>query len=518
MYRVLLVDDEPLILSGLKFMLNWENAGCTLAGTARNGRQALDLICTLNPDIVIADINMPVMNGLELLKEVQKDRPYVAFIMLTNLQEFGLIQEALRLGAVDYLVKTQLDENTLSEGLSRACARAGEYRRAALADAVRQDTERESEKLLESAVKRLFGKIPLADIHRNALRECGVWDAYGAAEVRLPPSDESADELCRLFRWESEMAENLAVTFFRRHIAVKTEEPCLLLLYWVNPGDSQTFAEKLTAVSCDVIGTEPCIFLCGPYIGEQSVGLCGEHLDALRKYQYLTGENMLFFEDIPQIQYLPIAPVGISSRLEAELNSRSSSACELLLERLIDKASSTPHEKDEMLWLCGELYSVAHKVFSSLPGNHFFSDETAGTAEIGRLRTRELAVNWLKKLKNELVALLEPSSPGHWELLDKARRYVTDNIGKRILLKDAANAACISPAYLSALFKKEYGQNFVDFVNQTKIKRACEMIEQGNYRINEIGYMLGFENADYFSKVFRRHTGMTPTDYQHHHD
>ena len=82
------------------------------------------------------------------------------------------------------------------------------------------------------------------------------------------------------------------------------------------------------------------------------------------------------------------------------------------------------------------------------------------------------------------------------------------------LLQDAADYVCISPGYLSALFKKQYNQNFVDYINEVKTNRVCELIREGKYRIYEISYMLGFENAYYFTRVFKRHTGMTPTEYQ----
>ena len=88
------------------------------------------------------------------------------------------------------------------------------------------------------------------------------------------------------------------------------------------------------------------------------------------------------------------------------------------------------------------------------------------------------------------------------------------HVDERILLQEAAAAAGLSPSYLSALFKKEYNQNFMDFVNETKMRRACQLIREGKYRIYEISYMLSFENAYYFTRVFRRHVGMTPTEYQ----
>lgn len=101
-----------------------------------------------------------------------------------------------------------------------------------------------------------------------------------------------------------------------------------------------------------------------------------------------------------------------------------------------------------------------------------------------------------------------------FDVMEKAQNYIFKNIDKRILLQDVADHINISPNYLSALFKKQYNQNFVDYVNMEKMKRACELIQGNKYLIYEISYMLGFENAYYFTKVFKRHIGCTPTEYQ----
>ncbi len=105
MYRILIVDDETIILSGIKFLVDWEKYDCTIADTARNGQDALEKIRLCVPDIVLCDINMPVMGGIELLRTVDAEFPSVVFIMLTNLQEFDLAKDAIRYRAVDYLTR-----------------------------------------------------------------------------------------------------------------------------------------------------------------------------------------------------------------------------------------------------------------------------------------------------------------------------------------------------------------------------------------------------------------------------
>ena len=120
MLRILLVDDEPLVLIGLQGMLEWEKLGYTVCGTARNGKLALELIEREKPDIVIADVKMPVMDGLTLARHLPgAQRPLPAFIMLTSFEEFDYIKQAMGAGVVDYLVKLDLTPENLQTALPR---------------------------------------------------------------------------------------------------------------------------------------------------------------------------------------------------------------------------------------------------------------------------------------------------------------------------------------------------------------------------------------------------------------
>ena len=120
MYRIIIIDDEPLILAGIASLILWENYECTIVGKATNGPSAYDMIMELHPDIVITDIRMPVLSGLELVEKCKENGCNFAFIVLTNLEEFHLVKKALSLGASDYLVKIDLSEEALVNALERA--------------------------------------------------------------------------------------------------------------------------------------------------------------------------------------------------------------------------------------------------------------------------------------------------------------------------------------------------------------------------------------------------------------
>ena len=123
MTRVFLVDDEPLVLIGMQGMLDWAALGCEVAGTARNGAEALRLIPDARPDVVISDIRMPVLDGFGLAEALrQQDAALPALIMLTSYEEFDYVKRSMQFGAVEYLIKMELTAETLTAALERAKA------------------------------------------------------------------------------------------------------------------------------------------------------------------------------------------------------------------------------------------------------------------------------------------------------------------------------------------------------------------------------------------------------------
>jgi two-component system response regulator YesN len=411
MYRVLLVDDEPLMLSRIKRLVDWGANDCLVVATASNGVEALEKLNQLGPDLVICDIAMPGFSGLELLKWANAEYPDMVFIMLTNHADFELARESLRYRAVEYLIKNNLEQETVEKALARAVT---ERKNRNKLHSVSETDEYIQAKQRQNRIRNILTRYLQADEKLKPddmalLTEEGMLSRFAFAFIPLnftvipEYSTISEDERHNLFEWETEIAERLASAFFPHvlllpHSTINTYIESLLLFVWGIPAEiwetgSAKFRERLIKTSGQLI------------------------------------------------------------RLGVDVLPSS------LYETL--KVLESPA-----------------KVIASLEKQYYFGKR--GT---------------------------------HSEILEKARQYIVDNVDKRILLQDVANCACISPGYLSTLFKKEHGQNMVDFINHTKIDRACDLLRTNKYRINEIADMLAFENAFYFTKVFRKHTGLTPSEY-----
>ncbi len=524
MYQVLLVDDEPIILSGIKYLIDWEKKHCQIADTVRNGKLALEKIRTLEPDIVICDISMPVISGTELLAIAAEESPDTVFIMLTNHPDFHLAQESLRFKAVDYLLKSHLTAETLEASLARACEERDKRTKLTRVELVDSYLREEEQRTLQIAVRRLTHAIDSKDSDLKetsaVLQRHGITRGWGMAHIPLDFSHTKSGEADlaetrRLADWEMDMLNKLADNLFPHHLLFCPNKLSqqLFLLCWGLPAEEWEqrmvqFSAKAQSASATITQTQLRVMATGFFTCPESLTECRRQLVLLQEYGYLEIEGV-FFREFQPVSFQPLNLLGFGGRLSAELRSKNPAGVCQLLERAESKICETVHEKSQAEWLCGEIcaaVSGAMNADSEIPLCHYW--------EQVQLLRRSQAVHWLTLLKNELAAQLEQYASGKQELIEKAKQYVLDNVEKRIMLQDVAEHVCISPGYLSALFKKMYNQNFSDYINHVKMERACELIQEGRYRIYEISDMLSFENAYYFSQVFKRHIGMTPTGYQ----
>ncbi len=523
MYHVLIVDDETIILSGIKFLIDWEKNDCTIVDTARNGKDALEKIRSCPPDIVLCDINMPVINGMELLSICNEEFPSIVFVMLTNLQEFSLARDAIRCRAVDYLLKVQLEAASLEESLHKAKLEAD--RRCRLSQTERpggSPQKNNRDQIGKACLEMLFSPDP--QVLRRAeelLYEAHMLDSFGMLYIpfgfdEMPQAAlTDANAKSSLTAWEKELAVRLSDSIFgSRYLFVETgQNDCLTMFVWGQGNDwekrTSLFSSKFASASMNITQARPIPLPTRCFFGKEQLVKCINAYFSLVEHFYLDAVSTpdQFSETRPNFE--PLGLTGIGSQLETELNSKNLTGCSVLLDRAITRLEHTVHQKSQAIWLCNELYRSAAKALGDIA---FL--ESDGYGEIENLMTRSQVVNWVKKLKNSLTELIWQEANLKSEPVERARQYVLNHIEDRLTLQDVANEVCISAGYLSTLFKKQYNQSFVSFINQAKVECACRLIREHKYLISEISYRLSFENAYYFARVFKKYTGMTPTEYE----
>lgn len=524
MYRLLLVDDEPLILSGIKFLLDWEKNDCQIIDTARNGQEALNKIRSLKPDIILCDINMPVMSGIDLLSTVSKEMPSVVFIMLTNLQDFDLVKSALQLKAVDYVVKSQLEAEALESSLSHAKEEWIARNRLVTVSHIENQEKMINELFLKELLLHPGSSLKVKEMS-NDLSLVFPVDSYALLYLIFDYNEKQERE--DLFRWEKEVVAAMSQKHFKNfHLfepdntqdslmllcsslpVHKEEYTCLIRQFYHK---LTSYSSNITQISVRIMGTE-----C--FHGPASLTECRNQLDTLIDYYYNLEEDFSVFYEIPTFSCQPLGLTGLSAYLLEAVRERSYSRCCSLFTKALSRIQGVHHQRSLAIWLCTDTYTAISEEFrNSIPSSQlstYFSQPETTLLQLERIHTRSQVTTWLEYLRDSTICVLEQMSSDRNSFIKAAMQYVEDHIEEHISLSDAADYVNISPAYFSSCFSKSCGQSFIDYVNSRKMEYACRLLRNHKCLIYEISYQLGFNNAYYFTKIFKRHVGMTPIEYQ----
>ena len=337
------------------------------------------------------------------------------------------------------------------------------------------------------------------------------------------------EEKARLMDWIQEMLVKTAQNVFEDDyllLDTGSSSASVLFVYRIyekNGADGEekwkkkveTFSRKLISSVKTVTQVECHVFYTGIHEGYDELKKCAGEYRRLMEQYYLGLAEPGGYMNGEEEMYQPLGLKGIGSELYHEIMQKNIKGIKDIMDNVETQIANTVHQKSQAIWLLNELNreaSAALSKFGIMETSAY--ERVSSIAVIESINTRKQVLGWLSMLRNTLIDVVgNGDMPGN-PLAEKARRYVLNNIESNISLQDTAEHVGVSAGYLSTIFKREYNQSFVDFVNATKIEHACRLLEEKELMVMEIAYRLGYENAYYFSKVFRKYMGMSPTDYQ----
>jgi two-component system response regulator YesN len=483
MYSVLIVDDEEPVLDSYEFMLKSANSrddGFVLAGKARSGYEALRMIHETEPDLVFMDINIPGLDGLAVIADVHKKFPNMVFVLSTAYERFDLAKRAIPLGVFAYLVKPVSKRTFLStlDDVREALAK-----RPADEDADREDPGHS-----------FFKKIIWQEMSEE------VWEDW--RERLALPSDKGIVFILELGedteKWCGKIAEQISYKYHCRYDAILNRG---LFLVSGN-ADRETLRTRLDAVLKDTL---PAALVRFRGIGELRRGpelyrSCNEALRELEEERQET--------DVRQWERLRIV-------------------------QLRRKIGAAPPEEVKKLFalLWGELFRIYDFTLAKakmIPVFMFLMDDCTGcyrdnaeasplfaaAEEIMAVPDMRRWESWVDEAfeKVLLQAALRRSNTFPVPLA-KAIEYVHAHYAEGIQLNDAAGAAQVSPAYLSRLFSEHCKVSFIDYVTELRIENAEKLLRESKMTVKEVAFAAGYQDPNYFSKIFRKLTGLSPTAY-----
>ncbi|MFP4977583.1 response regulator [Paenibacillus sp. CN-4] len=499
MYNVFLVDDEPFIIEGLYDIVAWDELGFGIAGHAENGRDALEKLKTIPADLLITDISMPSMNGLELIRRVREFQPDLKVIVLSGYDEFSYIKEGLNLGIENYLLKPiNLEEfrQTLKNvadklNATRADEEWSRYSTAVLKNNVMLRWVRSQigwEELKERA-----GLLEL-DVNRACL-QIALISTGGKPEV-----------------WE----DRLSVLPTANNVLFRDADDNLVVVHlFDDPADGAAGMQRLieTVKSGDSSG-RPRIAL--GTVEEAPAGAAVSYERAKRAQEYFTvypERTVLRFEELKfgsgeLKRYLP-ADWREYTRLVMAKNK------EELAEKIGGQFSGENMEglTPELLREIALEWTV---YFRSLikeirPGGENDSVTESFGFVLSAESVRELAEAVFSAAVRAVDLLeREVKSP----VVQQVLNHIHTSYNEDLSLKTLGAEYHIHPVYLGQLFHKEIGESFTEYMNRYRIEKAKEQLRSTHLKVHEIARNVGYWETGYFYKQFKKYVGISPTEFK----
>ena len=539
MYRVMIVDDEPLILAGIASLLDWKEYGCEISGKAANGQQALKLMEEQKPDIVITDIKMPGMDGIGFMKAV-KERGWddVIFILLTNLEEFSLARQALSLGAVEYLVKMELTEEKLADSLKLAMERREMKRKAEAAGTAVTVSREEAvrgyiEKLLTDG-GTFSGGASSGNAGEASAQNQG--EGYDSC-LRRPvlaiisfnygyegfSSDFTREDQKKVISFAENIIEQMLKGYFDHSCLVRRELNSLVLV--MSTDGIEDYREQIRSLGEKIISVVKDYFEVSVSVAvssrKESLGEFGallyEAMSATNHYFYHSLDPVVFYSEECETSARHTGSFHIGF-LKKDLSQAVALNDSGRLEEILDQVACLLREhnpsRQQAVNACANLYFFLSSFFED-GEEPDFPYEVNIMEKLGRLGTLGQIIQWINWFKEAVSGILERRRDTRVDkIAEMVREYVMEHYKERITLGQAAEALNISQGYLSTAFKKQSGESFTNYVSAIKIEKAKELIASHQYMMYEVSDLLGFDTPFYFSKVFKKVTGMSPKEYE----
>ncbi|MFC5402198.1 response regulator [Cohnella soli] len=532
MYKVIIVDDEAVVRLGLKNTIDWREHGFELIGDYANGREAWEAIELQKPELVISDISMPFMDGLELAGLIAAQYPYIKMIILTGFDEFEYAQQAIRLKVSDFILKpiTAKEMRTLLDRVKAEMDEETERREdlGRLKKQLNQSLPLLRERFLERLVAVGFGKSEITDrfsafsipvpVPLQLVMVADI-DDFGDRELL---SYEHDVEFLRFAAFDifKETLERDNVLIFRtreeRMVAIVSGEPNESLLYervFSMAEEVRHHIEKYLKFTVTIGIGRSCASpekLPDAYKSALSV------LD----YRFLLGKNrvlsILDFEDKPSTSIA--APMDWDRKLASAVKTGSLQEAYRLIEDGVAEMKASLASLEPCLVEVQKVALTLMNTIQELTADYKQSpiDWQMKLMDVYRFKTLDEVEAWLKEAVRSVVAAISDSR-NHLTIsqIRKAVEYIETNyMNDKMSLQDLCRHVLMSTSYFSLVFKQHTGETFIEYLTSVRVGKAKELLCGTSLKFYEIAEKVGYKDPNYFSILFKKNTGMTPKEYR----
>ncbi len=533
--KVFLVEDEYIVREGIKNNIDWEKNGYDFCGEASDGELAFPMISEKRPDIVITDIRMPFMDGIELSRMIKEEYPEIKIIILSGHEEFEYAKAAIQIGVEEYLLKP-INGDELLQVVNRVAQKIKEEN-----DSRETPQEGEGDENFEYAKRQLLSSLiddnaSLSDaleqgkkIHLNLMAQC-----YNIMMLKLQRKNKEQGFSQRIVELYKTMEEILEGQEGQSIMFDRAPEGKVIL--FMGSGEEEirrnmdVFAGRFREILPEY---EDVTYFGSVGVPVMRLRELGESYEAAShgfSYRFLTEPNQIvdnhtvFDQARDENKFsCSIGSVDIQNldkqKIESFLKGGEMDEIQFFVEEYMKKTGDAG--KNSMIF---RQYIVMDMFFAA---SHFLTQITDGREQLGEpfespeqmqkiVSDLGATVDYIKELFTKVMEVRDAQTTEHnSDVVENAKKYISDNYhDEELTLNTVAHEVNVSPNHLSAMFSQKTGQTFVKYLTDVRMHRAKELLKCTSKRSNEICEEVGYRDPHYFSHLFKKNVGCSPMQYR----
>ena len=483
MYRVLIVDDEKMIRMGMKNAIDWKKLGVDDVFTAASGNEALKILKEEGPEIMVTDIQMTEMTGLELIKAARESVPELRVIVLTGFDNFEYARESLRLQVQDFFLKP-IDEDDLFNAIEKQ---------------IKELKEQENKEQNQARVWRSQGSVVqmrLEQCMRNLVHTKADTEQQNDGKFRAM----TVKNVCM----SMVDSQNRGITF------VDDDGTIAIVCFEKDDDDSVLEQiEELSDVLKDEFEYKPKITVGSAVQGFENLAISYNDARYLLEHekkniqdiiQTMGAQNKkkIFWEIYAELRNIMISNIGTPDYVLKAFNT-------------FTKATESYNLSPSAVRRC--CFEIASSLIFS------YMEESCEVEE-GKLDALSKSLSSAGKeeaceiTRMFIEQLIENDEEDVHYTISNARHYIDEHLAEDISVSSIAESLYITPNYFSRLFKRITGEGCNEYIVRKRIEKAKSLLETTSIKTGKIAMMVGYRDTNYFSLAFKKHTGKSPTKYR----
>lgn len=532
MLNVILVDDEPLVRIAFKSFLDWEAHGFRFVGEFSNGKDALDQIKGLEADIIVTDIRMPVMDGLQLIREARVDQSDIVILVLSSYDDFHLVKEAYNYGIYDYILKTEMNPEQLEKLFAKVKDHIMDYRKKTNQHERLQKLYTHNKASLKEAFFKelIWGRAPNDEKLDFEIGQLGLLLKPKNLYMSILQIDDfdileqkyGNDSLQLLLFAMTNIIEEILNEFKIGDVFSNHPSEYVITYSFDEIPSSKLIKETLWHLHKRIDNMLLQYLNITVSSGISDVSMKGfRHMINMYKqarsaveYKFVKGKNSItFFDEVLNhpMTHLEYKVENGTHILRGFLENPREEQLETLLNHiLIDNTTFDLNDFKQIKLIYGVYASVLYD--HSLKKQIILQMKEVFEEYYKRLQTHG-TLNGLNEWLRRILYMICEENNGEGSLVKQAKQYIYGNYVEQITLSKVAQSLKVSESHLSRLFSEQTGERFMRFLVKVRIDKAKEYLDTTNLKIYEIAEKVGYTSTEHFSRSFKEVTGKSPKSF-----